>query len=167
MHTLGSNAHRNSLNVGLQRNTRGDSDARKCSPIDAEEIARSVITVLGEHEVMEVGRRSGWVKRSRKIHPAAWIAAIVSTLAGGRVQWIADIWRTFRIRCTDPVWRALREGCMMHACRRSQHRRRAGRVVGYSFGGASGTVSVPISAASSVGSRRGRVSSQNLGASSR
>jgi len=96
MHTLGSNAHRNSLNVGLQRNTRGDSDARKCSPIDAEEIARSVITVLGEHEVMEVGRRSGWVKRSRKIHPAAWIAAIVSTLAGGRVQWIADTWRTFQ-----------------------------------------------------------------------
>jgi len=52
--------------------------------------------VLGEDEVVEIARRSGWLRRIRKIAPVAWAAAIVSTLGSGQARWLADIWRTFR-----------------------------------------------------------------------
>jgi hypothetical protein len=62
-----------------------------------DDAMRKLIEVLGADVVAAVGRESQWLQRVRKITPLAWVTAILSTLGGGRVQWLADIWRTVQV----------------------------------------------------------------------
>jgi len=62
-----------------------------------EVVTRKLLETIGADTVAAVGKESGWLRRLRKITPIAWAAAVLSTLGGPRVQWLADIWRTVQV----------------------------------------------------------------------
>jgi hypothetical protein len=58
--------------------------------------AKRLTEVLGEEQVTAIARRSGWLRRVRKVMPLAMVVAVLSTLGSGHAKWLADILRTFR-----------------------------------------------------------------------
>ena len=58
--------------------------------------AKRLTDVLGEEQVTAIARRSGWLRRVRKVMPLAMVVAVLSTLGSGQAKWLADILRTFR-----------------------------------------------------------------------
>jgi hypothetical protein len=70
---------------------------------DIQALTRNLLETLGADAVAAVGRETGWLRRLRKITPVAWVAAVLSTLGGPRVQWLADIWRTLQVLSATTV----------------------------------------------------------------
>jgi hypothetical protein len=60
----------------------------------AERVTQKILALFGAETLAEMGRRSKWLLRRRKLTPMAWVSAIVVTLSGARVQWLSDIWRS-------------------------------------------------------------------------
>ncbi|MGA3124452.1 MAG: hypothetical protein ABSF69_27140, partial [Polyangiaceae bacterium] len=58
--------------------------------------AKRLTDVLGEEQVTAIARRSGWLRRVRKVMPLAMVVAVLSTLGSGQAKWLTDIPRTFR-----------------------------------------------------------------------
>lgn len=63
---------------------------------EVDEFAKRLQKVLGEKRVSEIARRSGWLRRARKVMPLLLVAAVLSTLGSGQAKWLADILRTLR-----------------------------------------------------------------------
>ena len=61
----------------------------------AEEMSQSLREVFGAEELTRLARETGFLVREREVTPLALVAALVCTLGGGRVQWLADILRTY------------------------------------------------------------------------
>jgi hypothetical protein len=71
---------------------------RRCDATEerASCVTRKMLTLFGEAKLSEASRKSGWLRRRRKLTPMAWVSAIVMSLGGSRVQWLADIWRSLQ-----------------------------------------------------------------------
>lgn len=68
---------------------------QRSTKFDSKTIARSLHHVLGATELDRVARDTGLLKRKRKVTPMTLVLACLSTLGTGKVQWLADILRTF------------------------------------------------------------------------
>jgi len=68
----------------------------KSTRVEVGELAKRLGEVLGEEQVMAIARRSGWLRRARKVMPLMMVASVLSTLGAGGAKWLADILRTFQ-----------------------------------------------------------------------
>jgi hypothetical protein len=78
---------------------------RECpsSKDPAADITKKILTVFGEVALASLARETQWLQRERKFTPTDWVAAVVLTLSGGRVQWLADIWRSIQVVSKETV----------------------------------------------------------------
>ena len=63
--------------------------------LDSKTIAKALRRVFGEGELDRIARDTGLMKRKRKVKPLMLLVACLSTLGVAKVQWLADILRTF------------------------------------------------------------------------
>jgi hypothetical protein len=63
---------------------------------EVDQFVKRLAAVLGDEQVTAIARRSGWLRRARKVMPLMLVAAVLSTLGSGGATWLADIWRTFQ-----------------------------------------------------------------------
>ncbi len=63
--------------------------------MDARSIAKTLKTFMGEDEMEDVARSTGFLRRKRVLVPYALVLALMSTLGVGKANWIADILRTY------------------------------------------------------------------------
>lgn len=63
--------------------------------LDSKTIASSLRRVLADAELDRVARDTGLMKRKRRVTPLTLVVACLSTLGSAKVQWLADILRTF------------------------------------------------------------------------
>lgn len=63
--------------------------------IDLQSIAKTLKTIMGEDEVENVARSTGFLRRKRVLIPYALVLALLSTLGIGKADWLADILRAY------------------------------------------------------------------------
>lgn len=63
--------------------------------MDAQSIAKTLKTIIGENEMEDIARSSGFLRRKRILVPHALVLALLSTLGVGKADWIADILRAY------------------------------------------------------------------------
>ncbi len=68
---------------------------QRSTKLDSKTIAKALRSVLGEAELDRVARGTGLMRRKRKVTPLMLLVACLSTLGVAKVQWLADILRTF------------------------------------------------------------------------
>jgi hypothetical protein len=69
----------------------------------AGDVTQKVLKVFGEDSLATLARETQWLQRERKFTPTHWVAAIMQTLSGGRVHWLADIWRSIQVMSKQMV----------------------------------------------------------------
>jgi hypothetical protein len=67
----------------------------RCTISSPRSIASGLKKVIGEEEVEQIARETGFLKRKRKVAPLGLLVACLSTLGVSSVKWLADILRTF------------------------------------------------------------------------
>lgn len=71
----------------MQKNT--------ATKINLKSIAKALKTFMGEGEIENIARETGFLRRKRVLIPYALILALMSTLGVGEANWIADILRAY------------------------------------------------------------------------
>jgi Transposase DDE domain len=69
----------------------------------AADVTQKILKVFGEDSLATLARETQWLQRERKFTPTNWVAAIMQTLSGGRVHWLADIWRSIQVMSKQTV----------------------------------------------------------------
>ena len=62
---------------------------------DVRSIAKNLKSLIGEDEMEDVARSTGFLRRKRVLVPHALVLALLTSLGMGRTDWIADILRAY------------------------------------------------------------------------
>lgn len=71
------------------------NDPISTTHLETVAMANALRRVFGEDELDQIARDTGLMRRKRSITPLGLLTACLSTLGVGKVQWLADILRTF------------------------------------------------------------------------
>ncbi len=62
---------------------------------DVRSIAKNLKSLVGEDEMEDVARSTGFLRRKRVLLPHALVLALLTSLGMGKTDWIADILRAY------------------------------------------------------------------------
>lgn len=62
---------------------------------DVRSIAKNLKSFMGEEEMEDIARRTGFLRRKRVLVPHALVLALLTSLGLGKADWIADILRVY------------------------------------------------------------------------
>ncbi|MEJ2353872.1 MAG: IS4 family transposase [Anaerolineales bacterium] len=62
---------------------------------DVRSIAKNLKSLVGENEMEDLARSTGFLRRKRVLVPHALVLALLTTLGMGKADWIADILRSY------------------------------------------------------------------------